>query len=175
VVVLEELSHALDRGARIYCELIGYGSTTDAFHITAPAPGGDGAARCMARALEVAGIAPEAVDYINAHGTSTPLNDATECAAIRRVFGDHPVAVSSTKGVTGHTLGAAGGVEAVATALTLYTGQVPPTANLENPDPECDVDLVMGEPRVSHPRVALSNGFGFGGTNATLVFARWEG
>jgi 3-oxoacyl-[acyl-carrier-protein] synthase II len=177
VVVLEELEHALRRGARIYCEVIGYGSTTDAYHVTAPAPGGDGAARCMARAMEVARIAAEEVDYINAHGTSTPLNDPTECAAIRTVFGDHAdkVAVSSTKGVTGHTLGAAGGVEAVATAMTLYTGQIPPTANLENPDPECDVDLVRGEARVSHPRIALSNGFGFGGTNGTLVFARWEG
>jgi len=177
VVVLEELSHALDRGARIYCEVVGYGCSTDAYHITAPIPGGDGAARCMARALEVAGIAPAEVDYINAHGTSTLLNDPTECAGIHTVFGDHvdKVAVSSTKGVTGHTLGAAGGVEAIATALTLHTGRIPPTANLENPDPECDVDLVMGEPRAASPRVALSNGFGFGGTNGTLVFVRWEG
>jgi 3-oxoacyl-[acyl-carrier-protein] synthase II len=177
IVVIEALEHALARGARIHAELLGYAATTDAHHITAPAPGGDGAARCMARALEVAGRAREEVDYINAHGTSTPLNDKTETAAIRAVFGPHAdrLAISSTKGVTGHLLGAAGGVEAVATALALATGTLPPTANVEHQDPECDLDVVPNQARAAAPRVALSNGFGFGGTNATLVFGRWEG
>ena len=176
IVVLEELEHARRRGARIYCEIVGYGLTTDAHHITAPSPDGEGAARCMARALEVAGLPPESVDYINAHGTSTPLNDPTETKAIRSVFGSHAdrLAVSSTKGVTGHLLGGAGAIEAVATALALHTGVVPPTANLENPDPICDLDYVREGSRLANPRVALSNGFGFGGTNAVLAFARWE-
>jgi 3-oxoacyl-[acyl-carrier-protein] synthase II len=177
LVVLEELEHAKRRGARIYCELVGYSNTTDAHHITAPAPGGEGAARCMRQALRGAGIAPEEVAYINAHGTSTPANDPTETAAIRSVFGRHAdrLAVSSTKGVTGHLLGAAGGVEAVATSLALHTGVVPPTASLARPDPACDLDYVPKTARRIQPRVAMSNAFGFGGTNATLVFVRWEG
>lgn len=177
VVVLEALEHAVARGARIYCELVGYGSTTDAHHVTAPAPGGAGAARCMARALQTGGLTPEDVDYINAHGTSTPANDPAETAAIRTVFGRHAdrLAVSSTKGVTGHLLGAAGGLEAVATCKALQTGWIPPTANLEHADLSCDLDYVPGGARQSWPRVALSNGFGFGGTNAVLAFRRWEG
>lgn len=177
VLVLEELEHAKRRGARIYAELIGYGSTTDAHHVTAPSPGGAGAARCMARAMASAGLAPTDVDYINAHGTSTPANDPAETAAIRAAFGAHAdkLAVSSTKGVTGHLLGAAGGVEAVATVMALSTGILPPTANLVNPDPVCDLDYVPLVARKADPRIALSNGFGFGGTNAVLAFARWEG
>ena len=178
LVVLEGLEHAEARGARIYCELIGYGNSTDAYHITAPSPEGEGAARCMRLALRSAGLQPEEVDHVNAHGTSTQLNDPNEVAAIRAVFGEHAerILVCSTKGVTGHTLGAAGGIEAVATALTLHTGLVPATANLDHPDPECTgVDLVRSEPRAAHPRIALSNAFGFGGTNATLAFARWDG
>ena len=177
LVVLESLDHALARGARIYAELTGYALTTDAHHVTAPAPGGAGAARCMARALDTAGIASTDVDYINAHGTSTPANDPAETEAIRTVFGDHAdqLAVSSTKGVTGHLLGAAGGLEAIATVKALHSGWVPPTAHLRNPDPACDLDYVMGGKRNTAPRVAMSNGFGFGGTNATLIFQRWEG
>jgi len=177
VVVLETLEHAQRRGARIYCELVGYGSSTDAHHVTAPSPMGDGAARCMRAALASASIRPDEVAYINAHGTSTKANDVTETAAIRTIFGTHAdtLAVSSTKSVTGHLLGAAGGLEAVATSMALHTGMVPPTANLTNPDPECDLDYVSEGERELNPRVALSNAFGFGGTNATLVFSRWEG
>jgi 3-oxoacyl-[acyl-carrier-protein] synthase II len=177
VVVLEELDHALARGARILAEVVGYGATTDAHHVTAPAPGGDGAVRAMARALAVGGLSPSDVQYINAHGTSTPLNDKTETEAIRGLFGAHAdrLMVSSTKGVTGHLLGAAGGVEAVATVMTLVEGRVPPTANYQDPDPECDLDYVPEGARRADVRVALSNGFGFGGTNATLAFRRWEG
>jgi 3-oxoacyl-[acyl-carrier-protein] synthase II len=172
IVVLEELEHARARDARVYCELRGYASTTDAHHIMAPAPGGAGAARCMRRALEVAGLDPSEVDYVNAHGTSTPANDPAESHAIRSAFGPHAdrLMVSSTKGVTGHLLGAAGGMEAVATALALYHGVVPPTANLDNPDPECDLDYVPGSAREVSLRAAISNGFGFGGTNAVLAF-----
>ncbi len=177
VVLLEELEHAKRRGARIYCELIGYGSTTDAHHITAPAPGGAGAARCMTRALRSAGLQPSEVDYVNAHGTSTPANDPAETAAIRAVFAGHldRLMVSSTKGVTGHLLGAAGGMEAVACALALHEQIVPPTANLTTPDPACDLDYVPEGPRRADLRVVLSNGFGFGGTNGVLAFGRWEG
>ena len=176
VVILETLEHALARDARIYCEIIGYGATTDAWHITAPAPGGAGAARCMAKALRDGSLTPESIDYINAHGTSTPANDPAETAAIHTVFGAHAykLAVSSTKGVTGHLLGAAGGIEAIATAMALYTGIVPPTANLDTADPECDLDFVPNEARQLNPKMALSNGFGFGGTNAVLAFKKWE-
>jgi 3-oxoacyl-[acyl-carrier-protein] synthase II len=174
LVVLEEYEHARRRGARIYAELRGYGSTTDAHHVTAPAPGGAGAARAMARAMQRAGVDPSEVDYVNAHGTSTPANDPAETAAIRSVFGAHADAlwVSSTKGVTGHLLGAAGGIEAVATCKALFHGIVPPTANLEHADPECDLDYVPQVARQRPIRVAISNGFGFGGTNAVLLFAR---
>ncbi len=172
ILVLESLAHARARGAKIYAELVGYACTTDAHHVTAPAPGHGGAARCMAAALRDAGISPEAVDYINAHGTSTPLNDAEETVAIKTVFGDHArrLVISSTKGVTGHLLGAAGGLEAVAVCMALHTGVVPPTAHLEDPDPACDLDYCALEARETRPRVGLSNGFGFGGTNACLVF-----
>ncbi len=174
LVVLESLSHARARGARIYAELTGYAATTDAHHVTAPAPGHAGAARCMRLALRAARLEPEAIDYINAHGTSTPANDPEEVAAVKSVFGDHALAVmmSSTKGTTGHLLGAAGGLEAVATVKALCTGIVPPTANLENPDPACDLDHVPLQAREASLQHAMSNGFGFGGTNAVLVFSR---
>lgn len=176
MVVLEELEHARARGATILAELVGYALTNDAYHDTAPAPGGAGAARCMANAVASARLSPDAIDYVNAHGTSTPHNDVNETEAIKSVFGEHArrLLVSSTKGVTGHMLGAAGGVEAVASVLALHTGRVPPTANLVNADPACDLDYVSGVARDAHPRVALSNAFGFGGTNATLVMRRWE-
>ena len=176
LLVLEAEEHATRRGARIYCELSGYGLSTDAHHITAPAPGGAGAVRCMTQAIQSAGIEPEQVGYINAHGTSTPLNDTHETAAIRTVFGEHAdaLAVSSTKSVTGHLLGAAGGVEAVASVMSVHTGMVPPTANLVHPDPTCDLDYVReGARRLDH-EAALSNAFGFGGTNAALLFRRME-
>ena len=176
VLVLESLEHARSRGAEVLAELIGYAATTDAHHVTAPSPGGAGAARCMRRALQVAGIAPSDVHYVNAHGTGTPANDPAETQAIRTVFGGHAdaLAVSSTKGVTGHLLGAAGGLEAIATVQALRTGGVPPTANLDTPDPACDLDYVAEGARTSRPAVAVSNGFGFGGANAVLVFRRWE-
>ncbi len=177
IVVLEELEHAKARGATIYAEVIGYALNNDAWHDTAPSPGGAGAARCMALALRSAQISADAVDYINAHGTSTPQNDVSETQAIKTVFGDHAkrVLVSSTKGVTGHLLGAAGGVEAVASVMALHTGIVAPTANLVEPDPECDLDYVPREARMARPKIAISNSFGFGGVNATLVFRRFEG
>ena len=176
ILVLEELEHARRRGVAILAELVGYGLTNDAHHDTAPAPGGAGAARCMRMALRSAGMPPDAVDYINAHGTSTPQNDVNETQAIKSVFGDHAkkLAISSTKSVTGHLLGAAGGVEAVAAVMALRTGILPPTANLHNPDPNCDLDYVPNQARRSNPQVVLSNAFGFGGCNATLVFRRWE-
>ncbi len=177
ILVVEELEHARARGARIYAELVGYALNNDAWHDTAPAPGGAGAARCMQLALRSAGLAPDAVDHINAHGTSTPQNDVTETAAIKTVFGDHArrLLVSSTKGVTGHLLGAAGGVEAVASVLALHQQRVPPTANLDEPDPECDLDYVPNVARDVPLRVVLSNSFGFGGVNAALVFQRFDG
>jgi 3-oxoacyl-[acyl-carrier-protein] synthase II len=177
VVVLEEYEHAMARGAKIHAEVLGYGMSGDAHHITAPSEDGDGAFRSMTMALKRAGVTPDQVDYINAHGTSTAHNDVNETLAIKSVFGDHARAllVSSTKSVTGHLLGAAGGLEAVATALALQTGFVPPTANLRNPDPECDLDYVPLVEREARPRAALSNAFGFGGTNATIVLRRWEG
>lgn len=176
VVVLEELERARVRGATILAEVVGYGANEDAFHITAPAPGGEGAMRCIRQALADAGLAPEDVDYINAHGTSTQYNDASETEAIKRVFGEHAarLAVSSTKSMTGHTLGAAGGIEVVYTALALARGIVPPTINYEEPDPACDLDYVPNVARPSAPRVALSNSFGFGGANVCLAFRRWD-
>ncbi len=174
VIVLEEYERAKARGAKIYCELVGYGATDDAFHITAPHECGEGAYECMKIALEDAGIKPEEVDYINAHGTSTPLNDKVETMAIKQLFGDHAyrLKVSSNKSMIGHMLGAAGAVEAVATIKTIEEGIIPPTINLENPDPECDLDYVPNEAVREEVKVALSNSFGFGGTNASLVFKK---
>ncbi len=171
VVVLEELEHARKRGAKIYAELSGYALNSDAYHITATAPGGEGAARCMRLALANGGINPEEVDYVNAHGTST-MADATETQAIKTVFGDHAykLAVSSTKSMTGHLLGAAGGVEAIYTLIAMERGVLPPTINYHTPDPECDLDYVPNEARDRKIRVALSNSFGFGGTNGVVIF-----
>ena len=176
LVILEELTHALDRGARIYAEVAGYGCTSDAFHMAAPPPGGEGAARCMEAALRDAALYPAEVDYINAHGTATVANDRCETEAIKKVFGAHStmLAVSSTKSMTGHQLGAAGGVEAVITALAIYEGLVPPTINLDHPDEQCDLDYVPHRPRKKDIRVALSNTFGFGGVNAVLVLKKLE-
>jgi 3-oxoacyl-[acyl-carrier-protein] synthase II len=173
-IVLEEYEHARARGARVYCELPGYGVSSDAYHMTAPAEDGEGAFRCMRNALRDAGIAAEGVDYINAHGTSTPLGDVAETVAVKRLLGDRAgkVAVNSTKSMTGHLLGAAGGVEAVFTILALHHQVSPPTINLHNPDPACDLDYVPNEARRLPIRVGLSNSFGFGGTNGTLVFTR---
>ncbi|MBS1216222.1 MAG: fabF [Proteobacteria bacterium] len=174
VMVLEEYEHAKRRGARIYAELVGYGMSADAHHMTAPPEDGDGAVRAMRNALRNAGLPADAIDYVNAHGTSTPLGDIAETVAIKRAFGDHAkkVAVSSTKSMTGHLLGAAGGVEAVVTALALHNQVAPPTANLFNQDPACDLDYVPNEARRMPLRAAMSNSFGFGGTNGTLIFAR---
>jgi len=176
ILVLEELEHARQRGARMYCELVGYGMSADAHHITAPPEDGDGAFRSMRNALKNAGFAPEQIDYINAHGTSTPLGDVAECIAVRRTFGAHAdkVAVSSTKSMTGHLLGAAAGIEAVFTALALRDQVAPPTANLVNADPKCDLDFVPLAARRMPIRAAMSNSFGFGGTNATIVFSRLD-
>jgi 3-oxoacyl-[acyl-carrier-protein] synthase II len=176
IVILEALDHALERGAPIHGELVGYGLTGDAFHISAPAPEGEGMARCMQMALDDAGVAPEEVDYINAHGTSTDLNDSFETQAIKKVFGErsYKLPVSSTKSMTGHLLGGAGGVESVFTILTLKHGIIPPTINYENPDPDCDLDYVPNEAREAKVEIALSNSFGFGGTNAALLFRRYE-
>jgi len=172
--VLEEYEHARARGASIYCELAGYGVSADAFHMTAPSEDGDGAFRCMRNALRDAGLDADAIDYVNAHGTSTPLGDIAETVAIKRLLGDHArrVAVNSTKSMTGHLLGAAGGIEAVFTMLALRDQVSPPTINLQNPDPQCDLDYVANTARRMPIRAALSNSFGFGGTNGTLVFAR---
>lgn len=176
VIILESLEHALARGARIYAEIAGYGTNADAFHITAPAPEGAQAAKCMAMAIADAGIKPEEIDYINAHGTSTPLNDKNESLAIKALFGDHAknVSVSSIKSMTGHLLGAAGGIEAVATALTVLNDIMPPTINYETPDPELDLDYVPNQARKKTVRVALSNSFGFGGHNATILVKKYE-
>ena len=176
MLVLEDLEHAKRRGAKILAEMIGYGSTSDAHHITAPAKHGEGAQRAMQQALDMAALAPHQVDYINAHGTSTPYNDQCESDAIKAVFGDHAyrLAISSTKSMTGHLLGAAGGVEAVFSLMTLMHGQIPPTINLENPDPACDLDYVPGKARDCPVRVAMSNSFGFGGTNAVLLFQKYN-
>jgi len=175
MLVLEELSHAKKRGARILAELVGYGTNSDAYHVTQPSPGGEGAARCMRLALESARLNPEDVGYINAHGTSTPLNDASETQAIKTVFGPHvrSLAVSSTKSMTGHMLGAAGGAEAVVSVLTLRSGVIPPTINYTTPDPACDLDCVPNQARERRVEAVMSNSFGFGGTNAVLVFKRF--
>jgi len=177
ILVLEELESARKRGARIYAEIIGYGMTGDAYHITSPPPEGEGAARCMAAALKDASANPEIVNYINAHGTSTRYGDELESAAIKKVFGGHAykVAVSSTKSMTGHLLGAAGGVEAVISVLSIANSIVPPTINLENPDPECDLDYVPNKARQMNVDVAMSNSFGFGGTNACIIFRKYTG
>jgi 3-oxoacyl-[acyl-carrier-protein] synthase II len=176
ILILETLDHAQARGASIHGELAGYACTSDAYHITAPAPGGEGAARSMKLALDDAGLAPQDVDYINAHGTSTPLNDKFETAAIKAVFGKHAhkVAISSTKSLIGHLLGAAAGVELIAALLTIRDGMIHPTVNYEHPDPECDLDYVPNEARKGPVRVAISNSFGFGGHNVTLVVRRFE-
>ncbi len=176
IMILEALDFALERGAGIHAELIGYGLTGDGFHMAAPAPEGEGMARCMQMAVDDAGIAPEEVDYINAHGTSTDLNDRFETQAIKTVFGEHSykLAVSSTKSMTGHLLGGAGGVETAFAVLALEKGILPPTINYENPDPECDLDYVPNVHRKAEIRTALTNSFGFGGTNAALVLRRYE-
>jgi 3-oxoacyl-[acyl-carrier-protein] synthase II len=172
VLILESLEHARQRGARIYAEMCGYGATCDAYHITAPLESGEAAVRCMQLALAKSELRPEDVDYINAHGTSTPLNDKSETAAIKQVFGPHAykVAVSSTKSMIGHLIGASGAAEAVATVLTIHNGVIHPTINYHTPDPDCDLDYVPNVARKANVRVAISNGFGFGGHNATIVF-----
>ena len=177
VLVLEELAHARARGAKILGEVVGYGATCDAYHITAPAPGGEGGAKAMSLALEDAGVAPEEVGYINAHGTSTPMNDSCETQAIKTAFGDHAyhLAVSSTKSMTGHMLGAAGAVEAIFTALTLKEGWLPATINYQVPDPACDLDYVPNQGRQAQVEYALSNSLGFGGHNACVLLKKWEG
>jgi len=174
IVILEEYEAAKKRGARIYAEVAGYGLTGDAYHLTAPAPEGEGAARCMKMALKNGGIAPEEVDYINAHGTSTPFNDYFETLAIKSALGDHArkVMISSTKSMTGHALGAAGGIEAVFSLLAMDRGAVPPTINYQEPDPDCDLDYVPNEARQATVKVAMTNSLGFGGTNATLIFKK---
>ncbi len=176
LLVLESLEHAVKRDARVYAEVIGYGMTGDAHHMTAPDPEGDGAARAMAAALRDAALGPSAVGYINAHGTSTPYNDKFETLAIKRVFGEHArkLAVSSTKSMTGHLLGAAGGIEAIATVFAIHHGILPPTMNYEKPDPDCDLDYIPNAARKQDVEVALSNAFGFGGTNATLAFKKYR-
>lgn len=177
VMILEEMESAKARGARIYAEIIGYGMSSDAYHITTPAPEGEGAARCMKIAIKDAGIAPEKIDYINAHGTSTKYGDELETMAIKSVFGAHAkkLCVSSTKSMTGHLLGAAGGVEAVVSVLSIRDNIVPPTINLDNPDPQCDLDYVPNKARGVKVDCSMSNSFGFGGTNACLIFKRFEG
>jgi 3-oxoacyl-[acyl-carrier-protein] synthase II len=176
IVILEELEFATKRKARIYAEVCGYGMTADAYHITAPAPDGDGAARCMRMALKDAGVSYEEVDYINAHGTSTYYNDINETVAIKSVFKEHSkkIQISSTKSMVGHMLGAAGGVEAILTILSIYNGIIPPTINYETPDPECNLDYVPNIARETKVAVAMSNSFGFGGTNATLLFKEFK-
>lgn len=177
MMVLEELEQAKARGAKIYAEVVGYGLTGDGYHIAAPPEDGEGAVRCMRMALQTAGLKPEDIDYVNAHGTSTPLNDQGETRALKAVFGAHAykLAVSSTKSMTGHLLGGAGGIEAVFTALTIFHQLAPPTINLDHPSPECDLDYVPKVARQMSIRAAISNSFGFGGTNAVLVMKRYEG
>ena len=177
LLILEELEHAARRGAHIYAEIIGFGCNADAYHISAPSPNGMGAAKCMEIALKDARINYDEVDYVNAHGTSTPLNDLSETMAMKTVFRDRArkIAVSSTKSMTGHLLGAAGGVEAIYSVLAITHGVIPPTINYETPDPECDLDYVPNTPREATVRVVMSNSFGFGGTNATLIFREFKG
>ncbi len=177
VLILEDLEFAKARGATILGEVIGYAATADGYHVTEPAPGGEGLVRAMQRAIQKAGIRPEQVEYINAHGTSTPFNDRTETASIKAAFGDHArkLAISSTKSMTGHTLGAAGGIEAIFSLLALQHGILPPTINLHQPDPECDLDYVPNEARHQAITFAMSNSMGFGGHNACLIFKKYEG
>jgi len=176
ILILEEMELALERGANIYAEVVGYGLSGDAYHVSAPDPEGEGAIHCMSMAIERDGLQPEDIDYINAHGTSTKLNDASETKAIKTLFGEHAskLAVSSTKSMTGHLLGGAGGVEAIYMALTIENGIIPPTTNYETPDPECDLDYVPNVARKGKVNVAMSNSFGFGGTNASLVLKEFN-
>ncbi|MCG8368039.1 MAG: beta-ketoacyl-ACP synthase II [Pseudanabaenales cyanobacterium] len=176
VLLLEELEHARSRGAKIYAEIIGYGMTCDAYHMTAPVPGGEGAARCIQLALKDAELIPDQVSYINAHGTSTPANDPTETQAIKTAMGHciHRIPISSTKSMTGHLLGGSGGIEGVAVAMAIAHDQLPPTINLENPDPACDLDYVPNQSRIHRVEAALSNSFGFGGHNVTLAFRKFQ-
>lgn len=176
ILILENLDHALKRGAKIYGEIVGYGMSGDAYHITMPSQDGDGAKRCMAMAIKDAGITPDKVDYINAHGTSTPFNDVIETRAIKDLFGSHAknLKISSTKSMTGHLLGAAGAVESIYTVMALHEGIIPPTINLENQDPECDLDYVPNKAVKHNAIYGLSNSFGFGGTNASLLFKKYE-
>lgn len=175
ILILEELEHALSRGAKIYAEIVGYGMTCDAYHMTAPVPGGEGAARAIQLCLKDAGLSPAQISYVNAHGTSTPANDSTETKAIKTALGEsaYKVAISSTKSMTGHLLGGSGGIEAVAAVMAVANDRVPPTINLENPDPECDLDYVPNQSRAQTVEVALSNSFGFGGHNVTLAFKKY--
>lgn len=178
ILILEELEHAISRGARIYAEIIGYGMTCDAYHITSPVPGGAGAARAIQLAMKDAGLVPEQISYINAHGTSTPANDSTETAAIKTALGEsvaRKIAISSTKSMTGHLLGGSGGIEAVATVMAIANDKLPPTINLQNPDPACDLDYIPNTSRDQTVEAALSNSFGFGGHNVTLVFRKFSG
>ncbi|NJO74066.1 MAG: beta-ketoacyl-ACP synthase II, partial [Leptolyngbyaceae cyanobacterium RM1_406_9] len=176
ILLIEELEHALSRNARIYAEIVGYGMTCDAYHMTNIAPEGEGAARAISLCLKDASLTPEQVSYINAHGTSTPVNDPNETTAIKTVLGEHAyqVAVSSTKSMTGHLLGGSGGIESVAAVLAVANDQLPPTINLENPDPKCDLDYVANQSRPQAVEVALSNSFGFGGHNVTLAFKKFK-
>ena len=177
ILILEELEHARARGAKIYAELVGYGMSGDAFHVTMPDETGSGAIRVMQRAIKDAGIEPAQIGYINAHGTSTPYNDKFETLAIKQVFGEHAkdgMAVSSTKSMTGHALGAAGGIEAVFSVLAIHEEKLPPTINYEFPDPDCDLDYIPNAPRYQAVEYVLSNSFGFGGTNACLIFKRYN-
>ena len=176
IMVLEEMGQALKRGANIYAEVVGYGLSADAYHVSAPHPEGEGAVSCMKMALDYAGLRPDELDYINAHGTSTELNDLSETRAIKSLFGDHAyrLAISSTKSMTGHLLGGAGGVEAIFSVLTINRGIIPPTINHETPDPKCDLDYVPNVARQLQVKTAMSNSFGFGGTNASLIFRAFE-
>lgn len=176
ILIIEDLNHALERGAKIYAEIVGYGLSGDAYHVSAPHPEGDGAVSCMNMAIESAGLKPDDVDYINAHGTSTSLNDLSETKAVKKLFGEHAykLAISSTKSMTGHLLGGTGGVEAIYSALTIKNGIIPPTINYETPDPECDLDYVPNEARKAQVKVAMSNSFGFGGTNASVLLKAYE-